>query len=63
MERKTTKCETVISITADGLYSNAVEIPPPPPLPHFWIEAPWLGLHLNLHDDPNMNEQTTVLLT
>lgn len=39
-----------------GLYSsNAVFF--------FVIQAPCLGLHLNLHDDPNMNEQKTVLLT
>lgn len=27
------------------------------------IETPCLGLLLNLHDDPNMNEQKMVLLT
>lgn len=29
----------------------------------FCIKAPCLGLCLNLHDDPNMDEQKTALLT
>lgn len=59
-----TECETVTKIASVylvyGLYSSNADFIY---FFFFWIEAPCLGLHLNLHDDPNMNEQKTVLLT
>lgn len=52
MEQKTTECETVISVTADGLYSNAAEIAPPPssfldwgPMVGSPLESPWRPKH------------------
>lgn len=53
------ECETVIKThqvyLVYGLHSSNADF-------FFFfscIEAPCLGLHLNLHDDPNMNEQKT----
>lgn len=46
MELKTTECETVISVTADGLYSNVVEIPPFLIFglrPHGWVST-WISM-------------------
>lgn len=58
-----TVCETV-KIDLEGLssYAAAMLIFPFPSL-FFCTEAPCLGLHLNLHGDPNTNEQKMVLFT
>lgn len=60
---KNLKCENVIMIDlvhfAHGLHTSSANFY----VFIFCIKAPCLGLYLNLHDDPNMDEQKTALLT